>query len=60
MFSGTLDWERLAHIIAGSSYTKCVSMEILISRSGIEDEKEFLKNAYETGTRFSNMIAVLK
>jgi sugar phosphate isomerase/epimerase len=57
LFSGTLDWERLARIMAKSSYKKCVSMEILMSRSGIEDEKEFLAKAFETGTKFSRMIA---
>ena len=56
LFSGTVDWPRLASIMARSSYTKCVSMEINMPRSGIEDEKDFLKVAFETGTRFADMI----
>lgn len=57
LFSGTVDWERLARIIAESAYTKCVSMEVTMARTGIEDEKVFLAKAFETGTRFSEMIA---
>jgi len=57
MFSGTVDWERLARIMAESSYKKCVSMEVSMGRSGIEDEKVFLDKAFEDGTKFSGMIA---
>ncbi len=56
LFSGTVDWLRLARIIAGSAYTKCVSMEVTMPNSGIEDEAVFLKHAFETGTQFSQMI----
>ena len=55
-FSGTVDWARLARIIAESTYTKCTSMEVTMRNSGIEDETDFLKRAFETGTRFSKMI----
>jgi sugar phosphate isomerase/epimerase len=57
MFMGTVDWERLARIMAESAYEKCVSMEVSMRRSGIEDETIFLAKAFETGTRFSGMIA---
>ncbi len=57
IFSGTVDWARLARIIATSAYDKCVSMEVSIGNSGIEDEVEFLQRALETGTRFAEMIA---
>jgi len=56
-FSGTVDWERLARIMAESAYTKCVSMEVIMARMGIEDEGVFLAEAFETGTKFSKMIA---
>jgi sugar phosphate isomerase/epimerase len=56
LFSGTVDWPRLAEILADSAYTKCVSMEVTMPDSGIEDENVFLKHAFETGTRFSQMI----
>ncbi len=56
LFSGTIDWERLAQIISESSYAKCISMEVVMCNSGIEDEADFLKRAFQTGTQCSNMI----
>ncbi len=57
LFSGTVAWERLARIMAGSAYTKCVSMETTMGRTGIDDEGVFLAKAFETGTTFSGMIS---
>lgn len=57
LFSGTVDWPRLASIIATSSYRKCVSMESNIHKSGIKREKTFLSRAFKAGTRFAGMIA---
>jgi sugar phosphate isomerase/epimerase len=56
VFSGTIDWDRLARIIAASAYKKCVSMEVTIHSSGFEDERAFLEHVYETGTTLSEMI----
>jgi len=60
MFSGTIDWERLARIMAESAYSKCVSMELSMRRSGYEDEKAFLEVAYQTGAKFAGMIERVK
>jgi len=57
LFSGTVDWPRLAGIIATSSYSKWVSMETVIHNTGIMEETVFLQQAYETGRRFTDMIA---
>ena len=57
VFSGTIDWEKLAGILARSAYTRCVSMEIMTWKAEISDEDEFLARAFETGTRLSEMIA---
>ena len=56
LFSGTVDWSRLARIIASSAYATCVSMEVAMHNSGIDDEVAFLNHAFETGTRLSLMI----
>ena len=56
LFSGTVDWSKLAKILSESEYTKCVSMEVTIGDSGIEDEAAFLDHVFETGTRFARMI----
>jgi sugar phosphate isomerase/epimerase len=57
LFSGTVDWERLARVIAASSYSKCVSMEVSMFNSGIKDERHFLERAFRTGETFSHMVA---
>ncbi len=57
LYSGTVDWARLAKIMATSSYDKCVSMELSIGRSGYTDEMAFLQKGFETGTRFAAVIA---
>jgi sugar phosphate isomerase/epimerase len=56
LFSGTVNWERLAEIIAGSAYKKCANLEVSMRNSGVEDEVEFLGLAFETGMQFSKMI----
>ncbi len=56
VFSGTIDWDRLARIIAASAYRKCVSMEVSIQSSGFDDEVAFLEHVHETGTVLSAMI----
>jgi len=55
MFTGTIDWARLARIMAASSYTKCISMEVGCGED--EDETAFLAQAYQDGRRFSEMVA---
>lgn len=55
-FTGTVDWPRLARILAGSSYTKCVSLETTMGKTGIDDEDTFLARAFEAGTRLADMI----
>jgi sugar phosphate isomerase/epimerase len=56
LFLGTVDFDRLARIIAQSPYSKCTNMEITIHHSGIKDERAFLDKAIETGTTFSRMV----
>ena len=56
LFSGTVNWPRLADIIARSSYAKCISLEVTMRNCGIEDETVFLKKAFEWGEVFSAMV----
>jgi sugar phosphate isomerase/epimerase len=56
LFSGTIDWAKLATIIAASAYDKAVSMELSIKNSGIKDEHVFLDEAFTQGTRLTQMI----
>ena len=56
LFSGTIDWDRLARILAASAYDKPVSMEVSTRNAGIDDETAFLENAFQAGTQFAEMI----
>ena len=56
LFSGTVNWSRVAKAIAESSYSKCPSMEVMMQGSNIASEKAFLKRAFETGTVFAKML----
>jgi len=54
-FSGTIDWRRLARVLAGSAYTGPINMEVGIRNSGFEEETVFLAEAFERGTRIEGM-----
>ena len=54
--AASVDWERLARIMATSAYQKCVSMESNIHQSSITDEREFVQQAYAAGTKLTAMI----
>ena len=56
VFSGTLDWPRFARILAESAYDRWVSMEVLKGRSDIDDEAEYLREAFRTGSRLAEMV----
>jgi len=55
-FTGTVDWNRLARILASSSYKKPMSFEVSMRNSGIQDESLFLKEAFDAARRFSSMV----
>jgi sugar phosphate isomerase/epimerase len=56
LFSGQVDWPRLAGIIAHSSYSRCINMELTMHGSGINDEGLFLTKAFETGMAFAGLV----
>jgi sugar phosphate isomerase/epimerase len=56
LFSGTVDWSKLAKILVKSSYKKEISMEVNMENSDISDEAMFLSKAYTTGLKFSKLI----
>ena len=61
LFTATIDWERLAQIIGSSSYDKeCMTMELFIHSTGIKDEKVFLAEAMETGSKFVRMVDAVR
>lgn len=56
LFTGTIDWPRLARILAESAYGKCVSMEATMNHEPEKDEARFLAEAHRTGSEFARMI----
>jgi len=56
LFSGTVDWERLARILASSAYERPVSMEVSMRNAETNEEAVFLAEAFETGTRLTRMV----
>lgn len=57
LFMGTVDWSRLARIIAASGYAKpAITMEVGMKNSGIPDEREFLLQAAKVGEKFAKMV----
>lgn len=60
LFSGTIDWPRLAALLAASSYAKPLNMEVGIRNSGIADETVFLERAFQEGARLASLIAAAR
>jgi sugar phosphate isomerase/epimerase len=56
-FTGTVDWPRLASLIARSGYRKCVSMESNVHQEENKDPVDFLRRARAAGERLASMIA---
>lgn len=60
LFSGTVDWARLAGIIAGSGYGKWINMETTIHNSGFDDEDAFLAHVRAGGERLTAMVSAAR
>jgi len=56
LFNGTVDWPRLAQILARSSYSKCVSSEANMRKSEIRDERLWLQKSFVACTTFARMV----
>lgn len=55
-FMGTVDWPRLAEILAHSAYQKPVSLEVSTRNCGIDDERAFLAQCFEAASRLAGMV----
>ena len=56
-FTGTVDFGRLARIIASSSYRGCVSMESNVNRVPEGAKASFVADCYVAGTKLASMVA---
>ncbi len=55
-FTGAIDWERVAEIVARSPYDKPISQEVMFPHPDMPDEETFLREALETGKRLAAMV----
>ncbi len=56
IFTGSINWDRIAALMADSAYSKCINMELRWNRSLYANENEFLAKALESGTRFAQRL----
>ena len=55
-FTGTVDWPRLAGLIARSAYRKGVNCEATMANDGIADPAQWLAQAHQACDKFQRMI----
>jgi sugar phosphate isomerase/epimerase len=53
---GTVDWARLARIVAASAYHKPINLEVSQKNSGFDDEVRFLAAALEAASNLAAMV----
>jgi sugar phosphate isomerase/epimerase len=56
IFTGTVDWSRLARLIAESPYRAFLTFETEMESSGLEDERVFLERAHADGLELLEMV----
>ncbi len=55
-FTGTVDWSRVTAAIAGSSYARCVSLELSLKAHDFDSEEAYLAACRGAGERLAAMI----
>ncbi|HCE46653.1 MAG TPA: hypothetical protein DET40_24155 [Lentisphaeria bacterium] len=60
LFSGTIDWKRLAAVIASSNYKGPLTLETGMRNSGIADESVFLRQEYIDSRKLAGMVEKCK
>lgn len=56
LFTGTVDWPRLARILAASAYRRPMSQELQIGLSGYDEAGAFLARACRDGVALTEMV----
>jgi sugar phosphate isomerase/epimerase len=55
-FTGTVSWDRLAQVLARSSYTDMVNIETIMHQTGLTDQDDFLAQTYTAAHRVELLI----
>jgi len=53
---GGVDWPRLTHLIAASSYEKCLNLEVSMTNSGYDDDALFLADAHKVVSALADAV----
>jgi len=60
IFDGSIDWDRIAALMADSAYTKCINLELRWDQATYPDEMDFLIRARDSGIHLGDKIAACK
>ncbi|WP_199616345.1 sugar phosphate isomerase/epimerase family protein [Paenibacillus alkalitolerans] len=55
-FTGTVDWDGIARLIAKSGYEGGITLESVLRRSGLEDETAYLAECFLRAERFRELV----
>ncbi|MCP4180847.1 MAG: sugar phosphate isomerase/epimerase [bacterium] len=56
LFTGTINWNNLAKIIAESAYKKHLSLEVSMRNSEIKDKEDFLNDSFKSGNKLAEIV----
>ncbi len=56
LFTGTVNWKKLAEIIAESAYKKPLSLEVTILNSKFKNNIDFLNDSFKSGNKLTEMV----
>jgi sugar phosphate isomerase/epimerase len=55
-FTGMVDWPGLIKVIASSSYSQCINLEVGMRKAGYTGEVKFLKQSHLAGEKLTAML----
>ena len=56
-FTGVVDWDRIARMIAASPFAGCLTLEVMLRNESHADHASFLAAAREAGRKLDEMVA---
>lgn len=60
LYTGVVDWEQVARLIAASPYTKPITFELSIRHTTFQEPEPFLRHSIEGCRRFAERVTALR
>jgi len=60
LYTGVVDWERIARLIAASPYAKPLTFELSIRHTGFQEPESFLRHSIKGCRRFAERVTALR